>query len=162
MKRDIAIDLLDRLHQAQNDFYAGGSGAELGQLLAPNVTWTVPGNNSIAGTYHGLEQVLDYLRRRRELADGTFQISQRDVLVGDGDRIAALTRGLAIIGGVQHRWSAVGLYDVIEGQVAACWLLPLDQRGFDAIWSPESKRTPTYQHHSAATATMRPAHDAHA
>jgi hypothetical protein len=35
MDRDTAIDLLDRLHHAQNEFYAGGSGAALEQLLAP-------------------------------------------------------------------------------------------------------------------------------
>jgi hypothetical protein len=29
----------------------------------------------------------------------------------------------------------VGLYDVICRQIAACWLLPLDQPAFDAIWS---------------------------
>ena len=33
MNRDTAIGLLDRLHKAQNDFYAGGSGAALQQLL---------------------------------------------------------------------------------------------------------------------------------
>jgi hypothetical protein len=27
MNRDIAIALLDQLHQAQNEFYAGGAGA---------------------------------------------------------------------------------------------------------------------------------------
>jgi hypothetical protein len=34
MNRDTAIDLLDRLHRAQNEFYAGGAGTELQQLLA--------------------------------------------------------------------------------------------------------------------------------
>jgi ketosteroid isomerase-like protein len=126
---------MDRLHEAQNEFYAGGSGAALRQLLAPNITWTVPGDNRIAGTYRGLEEVLDYFRRRRDLADHTFQMERRDVLVGDGDRIAALTDGLARIRDVDHRWSTVGLYDVIDGRIAACWLLPLDQRAFDAIWS---------------------------
>jgi ketosteroid isomerase-like protein len=135
MNRDTAIDLLDRLHTAQNEFYAGGSGAALEQLLAPNIMWTVPGDNRIAGTYQGLQEVFDYFRRRRDLADGTFQMERRDVLVGDGDRVAALTDGVATIGDVDHRWSTVGLYDVIDGQIAACWLLPLDQRGFDAIWS---------------------------
>ena len=51
MNRDTAIGLLDRLHKAQNEFYAGGSGAALEQLLAPNITWTVPGDNRIAGNY---------------------------------------------------------------------------------------------------------------
>jgi ketosteroid isomerase-like protein len=135
MNRDTAIDLLDRLHNAQNEFYAGGSGAALEPLLAPNITWTVPGDNRIAGTYRGLEEVFGYFRRRRDLADRTFQMKRRDVLVGDGDRFVALTDGFATIGGVDHRWSTVGLYYVAGGQIAACWLLPLDQHGFDAIWS---------------------------
>jgi ketosteroid isomerase-like protein len=50
MNRRAAIDLLDRLHRARNQFYAGGSGAALQQLLAPNITWIVPGGNRIAGT----------------------------------------------------------------------------------------------------------------
>jgi ketosteroid isomerase-like protein len=135
MNRNEAVALLDRLHTAQNEFYAGGSGAALEQLLAPNITWTVPGDNPIAGTYRGLEEVLDYFRRRRDLADRTFQVIRRDVLVGDGDRVAALADGFATIRGVDHRWSTVGLYDVLDQQITACWLLPLDQLAFDAIWS---------------------------
>ncbi len=75
MKRNRAVDLLDRLHAAQNEFYAGGPGAALRQLLAPNIAWTVPGENRIAGTYRGLEQVLDYFQARRDLADRTFRIN---------------------------------------------------------------------------------------
>lgn len=135
MNRDTAIGLLDRLHEAQNELYAGGSGAALERLLAPNIAWTVPGDNRIAGTHRGLEEVFAYFRRRRDLADHTFQMQRRDVLVGDGDRLAALTDGFATISHVDHRWSTVGLYDVIGRQIAACWLLPLDQRAFDVIWS---------------------------
>jgi hypothetical protein len=135
MNRDTAIGLLDRLHKAQNDFYAGGSGAALQQLLAPNIMWTVPGDNRIAGTYRGLEDVLGYFRRRRDLADRTFQMNRQDVLVGDGDRIATLTDGFATIRNVNHRWSTVGLYDVIDQHITGCWLLPLDQHAFDAIWA---------------------------
>jgi ketosteroid isomerase-like protein len=135
MNRDTAIELLDRLHKAQNEFYASGSGAALEQLLTPDITWNVPGDNRIAGNYRGIEEVFGYFRRRRELADHTFQMKRRDVLAGGGDRIAALTDGFATIRNVDHRWSTVGLYDVIGRQIAACWLLPLDQRAFDAIWS---------------------------
>jgi SnoaL-like domain len=135
VNRDAAIALLDQLHEAQNELYSGGSGAALERLLAPDITWTVPGHNRIAGTHRGLEEVFDYFRRRRDLAGHTFQMERRDVLVGDGDRLAALTDGFATIGDVDHRWSTVGLYDVIDRQIAGCWLLPLDQRAFDAIWS---------------------------
>src|SRR2546430_6541506 len=113
MNRDTAIDLLDRLHEAQSEFYTGGSGAALDKLLAPNISWTVPGDNRIAGNYRGPEEVFGYFRRRRDLADCTLRMTRRDVLVGDGDRVAALTDGFATIADVEHRWSTVGLYDVI-------------------------------------------------
>jgi ketosteroid isomerase-like protein len=135
MTRDAAVGLLGRLHTAQNEFYAVCPGAAIEQLLAPDLTWTVPGNNSIAGTYRGLEEVLGYFRRRRDLAGRTFQITRRDVLVGETDRIAALNDGFATIRDVSHRWSTVGLYDVVDQRIAACWLLPLDQHAFDAIWA---------------------------
>ena len=144
VNRDAAIGLLDRLHEAQNEFYAGGSGAALEQLLATDVTWTVPGDNRIAGNYRGLQEVLGYFRRRRELADHTFQLKRRDVLVGDGDRLAALTDGFATIRGVDHRWSTVGVYDVVDQRIAACWLFPLDQRAFDAIWSDQRRWSVLY------------------
>jgi|HubBroStandDraft_5_1064220.scaffolds.fasta_scaffold64122_3 ketosteroid isomerase-like protein len=144
MNRDTAVALLDRLQQAQNEFYAGGSGAAFPQILTPDITWTVPGRNRISGTYRGLEEVLGYFRLRRDLADRTFRLTRRDVLAGEGTRIAALTDGFATIRNVDQRWSTVGLYDVADGQITACWLLPLDQREFDAIWagSPESGQAP--------------------
>jgi ketosteroid isomerase-like protein len=135
MNRDAVIALLDRLHETQNEFYAGGSGAALEQLLASSITWTVPGDNRIAGTYRGLGEVFDYFRRRRDLADRTFRMKRRDVLIGEGNRIAALTDGFATIRDVDHRWSTVGLYEIVDQQITTCWLLPLDQRAFDAIWS---------------------------
>lgn len=135
MNRQAAIDLLDRLHEAQNEFYAGGSGNTLEQLLASTVTWTVPGENAIAGTYCGIAEAFAYFRRRRDLAGRTFRMKRTDVLVGERNRVAALTDGVATIRGAEHRWSTVGLYDVIDRRIAACWLLPRDPRGFDLIWS---------------------------
>ena len=135
MDRLKALALLDRLHRAQNEFYAGGSAEALEVLLTPGITWTVPGHSALAGTYRGRPQVLGYFSMRRDLAAGTFRLNRRDVLVGDGDRIAALTDGRATIAGVEHHWSTVGLYDAVGQQVAACWLLPLDQTAFDTIWT---------------------------
>lgn len=135
MERKAAITLLDGLHAAQNEFYAGGASAALERLLVPDVTWSIPGDNRIAGTYRGLEEVLDYFRRRRDLADRTFRMQRLDVLVGEDHRIAALTDGIATIRGTEHRWSTVGLYEVAGGRITACRLLALDQAAFDAIWS---------------------------
>ena len=135
MDRRDATQILDRLHEAQNDFYGGGEPPEFEQILDPALTWTVPGNSPIAGTYRGLAEVLAYFRRRRELAAGTFRMTRRDVLVGEGSRIATLTDGAAVIAGAERSWSTVGLYDVHGDRIAACRLIPFDQAEFDAIWS---------------------------
>ena len=134
MDREEARRILARLHAAQAAFYAGGPEEPLRALLTEDIVWTVPGKNAIAGEYRGVQAVMAYFRRRRDLAARTFRMRPGDLLVGDGVRVAVLTDGSAVIGGVERRWSTVGLYELRDGRVAACWLLPLDVAAFDAAW----------------------------
>jgi ketosteroid isomerase-like protein len=136
MDRARAVGVLDDLHAAQNRYYGGGDDTALRALLSDDIMWTVPGDNAIAGTYRGLDEVFGYFDRRRRLADGTFRMHRRDVLSGDGDSVAALTDGTATIDGTEWAWSTVGLYRVRSRRIAACWLLPLDQALFDRVWRP--------------------------
>lgn len=129
------LEVLGRLHEAQRCFYAGGSSDELVEVLADDVEWTVPGNNAIAGRYRGIDEVLSYFARRREIASGTLTMRTREILVGDGPHVAALTDGSAVIAGAEEQWSTVGLYRLRGERVAACWLLPLDAEQFDRIWA---------------------------
>jgi ketosteroid isomerase-like protein len=134
MHRNEAAALLGRLHHAQNDLYQGGEPAELRDILTADIAWHVPGDNAIAGDYHGHDEVLGYMLKRRNLAAATMHIQPRELLVGDGDYVAARADGTATIGGVDHSWSTIGLYRVREGKIAECWLLPLDAIAFDTIW----------------------------
>jgi ketosteroid isomerase-like protein len=129
-----ALALLARLHEAQGSFYAGGPGAPLRALLADDIVWHVPGDNAIAGVYEGADAVMAYFARRRDLAARTFRMHPGDVLVGEGDHVAVLTDGTAVIDGAERSWSTVGLYRLGGDRVAACWLLPLNPDAFDAIW----------------------------
>jgi ketosteroid isomerase-like protein len=137
MNRDTALQRLQRLHEAQGLFYAGGSGDAVRELLAEDVVWRVPGENAIAGVYEGVEAVMEYFARRRDLASKTFRMHPGEVLVGDGEYVAVLTDGTAVVGGEERRWSTVGLYRFRGERVAACWLLPLDPSEFDRIWSKD-------------------------
>ena len=130
-----AQSVLARLHAAQAAFYGGEHDAAVRDVLTEDIAWHVPGENAIAGDYQGIDEVLDYFARRRDLADRTFRMHPRDILVGDGDHVAALTDGTAVIDGAERQWSTVGLYRLREDRVAECWLLPLDPAAFDAIWS---------------------------
>ena len=127
--------LLERLHAAQGAFYAGGPHAPLRALLTDDIIWTVPGENAIAGCYEGIDSVMAYFAHRRDLAGRTFRMHPGEVLTGEGDHVAVLTDGTALIDGAEHHWSTVGLYRVRGEQISACWLLPLDPQEFDRIWS---------------------------
>ena len=127
--------VLQRLHAAQGDFYAGGPEEPLRAVLTDDIAWHVPGDNAIAGTYEGAEAVMAYFARRRDLAGRSFRMHPGDVLTGDGERVAVLTDGTATIDGQPHHWSTVGLYRLRGDRVAACWLLPLDPVAFDRIWA---------------------------
>lgn len=135
MRRDDAVVLLARLHEAQNRLYQGGEPFELRELLGPEIAWHVPGDNAIAGDYHGYDEVIAYMLRRRELAQATMRMHPRELLVGDHDHVASRTDGTATINGVERHRSTLGLYRLTRSRVLECWLLPLDPPAFDAIWS---------------------------
>jgi predicted kinase/ketosteroid isomerase-like protein len=139
MDRQTAVSLLSRLHEAQNAMYSGGEIDPVRALLTPDVRWHVPGQNAIAGTYEGLEEVVGYFNRRRELAANTLKLHPGELLVGDEHHLASLTDGSAVIDGREHRWSTVGLYRVAEERIAECWLLPLDPAAFDRAWAGPSR-----------------------
>jgi ketosteroid isomerase-like protein len=138
MDRDIAIESLSRLHAAQGAFYAGGPAAPLRELLTDDIVWRVPGDNAIAGVYTGIDAVMEYFARRRDLAARTFRMHPGELLVGGGEHAAVLTDGTVLLHGVEQSWSTVGLYRFRGDRIAACWLLPLDPGQFDRIWAAPS------------------------
>ena len=151
MSRECVGALLGRLHAAQQEFYAGGEDRALREVLCADVVWHVPSRSPIAGTYIGVEAVLAYFARRRDLAARTFRMQPAEVLAGGGEHAAAITHGTATVDGRSHRWSTVGLYRLKEGRVAECRLLPFDQDEFDRIWT--RSRSPSQAEASRADAT---------
>jgi ketosteroid isomerase-like protein len=133
--RDVAIEVLSRLHDAQGAFYGGGAAAPLRELLTNDVVWRVPGENAIAGIYTGVDDVMEYFARRRDLAAETFRMHPGELLVGEGEHAAVLTDGTAFLHGAKQSWSTLGLYRFRGGRIAACWLLPLDAGHFDRTWA---------------------------
>lgn len=106
----------------------------LSDVFAEDVVWHVPGRSSIAGAYRGIDEVMGYVRRRRELADETFEIEVHDVLANDEHGLVIAT-GRATRVGRTLEWRAHGLYRFRDGHIAECWVLPEEQYEFDRIWS---------------------------
>lgn len=125
MERALAARILDQLHRAQNEFFAVGATTRLRAILCPDVCWTVPGRHALAGAYSGSDAVLTYLDRRRHLVGCSLRFVRRDVLVGRGDRFAALADGIAVHAGKVHTWEMFGLYEIEGSRIRRCWQLPL-------------------------------------
>ena len=109
MTRAQATAIIERLQDAQAALYGDGNPGPVRDVLTADVEWVVPGASPIAGHYRGIDEVIAYMLRRGELAGGSFQMSRRALLAGDG-YIAALTDGRATLGGREHTWSTMGLY----------------------------------------------------
>jgi ketosteroid isomerase-like protein len=108
--------------------------AAVASTFHDDVVWHVPGRNAISGIYRGKEEVMEYVRRREALADGTFEITVHDVLANDEHGVV-IASGIATRHGREWQWRGHGLYRFRDGKIAECWLLPEDQYLFDSIWS---------------------------
>ena len=125
--------LLEELHTAQALLYGAGDPSGVERLLDQEIIWRVPGDNIIAGTYRGVAGVIGYMLRRRRLANATFRMHRREVLIGPA-HFAALTDGTMVRDGTTHTWSTIGLYRANRGRISECSLIPLDAAAFDAAW----------------------------
>ena len=137
VERKRTAEFLQALHRAQQRLYAGGAVDPVRFLLCPDVVWHVPGRTPIAGDHEGIENVIAYMLRRRDLANRTFRMHRRELLVGEGEHFAALTDGSAVIAGRAREWSTIGLDRLRGDRVAQCRMMPFDQMEFDSIWNCE-------------------------
>lgn len=116
------------------DASAAGDAEALSTLMSDCV-WHVPGENLLAGTYRGSDEILGLFARGRELTDGTLTFDVHDVL-GDGDHAAGLDRVTARRpDGRTIELSRIVIAHVTDGRLIEIWLHPEDQYTFDEFWS---------------------------
>jgi 2'-5' RNA ligase len=128
------MSVVRRFYDEQARMYAGASSDSLRDVLAHDVVWHVPGASAIAGEHRGVDAVLAYFRRRRDMTDATFRVQVHGAAMIAG-RVVQLAGGRAMRDGRSVEWETVGLFRVEGGRIAECWLIPFDQAAFDRIWS---------------------------
>jgi ketosteroid isomerase-like protein len=129
-----ATRVVSRFLVLQRAMYAGGDLGALEDMLADDIVWHVPGTSPIAGDHTGRQGVLDYFRRRRELAGGEITITARGAL-SDDEVLVQLADGEATINGEHHSWRTVGVYRVEGERIKEAWLVPFDLDAFDRAWA---------------------------
>lgn len=124
----------ERLLRREYEARARRDDETVSEMLALDIVWHVPGRSAISGVYRGRAEVMEYVRRRRERADDTFEVTVHDVLANDRHGLV-IASGRTTRHGKTMEWRAHGLYRFQDGQIAECWVLPEDQSVFDEIWS---------------------------
>ena len=116
------------------DRFVAGDPEGLLELFAPHAVWHVPGGSAMAGDYRGLDEILAFLRRTRELTHGTYQVELLWV-VADDDHVVPLYRAR---GRRDDRTLDIeqALFVLVEeGLWVDVRAQPLDQAAFDAFWA---------------------------
>ncbi|MGO9495439.1 MAG: RNA 2',3'-cyclic phosphodiesterase [Solirubrobacteraceae bacterium] len=129
------MSVVRRFYDAQARVYAGSAPADsLLDVLDQDVVWHVPGASAIAGEHRGITAVLAYFEARRRMTDSTFRVTVHGAAIIAG-RVVQLAGGRAARGGREVSWETVGVFRVVDGRIAECWLVPFDQAVFDEVWS---------------------------
>jgi len=117
------------------DFYrARATGGPLDRYVTEDVVWVVPGESLIGGTYQGPAELRRYISLRDELSAGTFRIDIEHVIARDRAALLLSTSHAERNGSVLDSPGAA-LFELRDGLIAACRLVPADQSAFDAFWS---------------------------
>ena len=117
------------------DFYrARAAGGALDRFVTSDVLWQVPGHNLIAGTYKGVAELHRYIDRRARLSSGTFRIDVEHVISRPRAALLLSTSHAERNGAVLDSPGAA-VFEIRDGAIARCRLIPSDQAAFDAFWS---------------------------
>ena len=115
------------------DAIARADAPALRALMSEKTVWRMPGNSPLAGTYLGVDAVLQFMARVGELADDLHS-DLIDVFVSD--RGAVLRYGIHAIRGtrsldIEHLF----MIRVDEGRITEAVFAPFDQHRYDRFFS---------------------------
>jgi ketosteroid isomerase-like protein len=101
--------------------------------LARDVVWRVPGNTIMSGEYHGLRDVVAFLRSTGTETGGTYHSRLHTVLAND-EWAVAIYRAMGSRNGVDLDVDQALVIRCEDGRWKEVTAVPLDST-FDAFWA---------------------------
>ena len=115
--------------------FAGGNLDGARALLAPDVKFHFPGDNSLSGEYKGVDASLRLLDRITQWTGGTTRVRLHDVLANEQHGVLLYTV-TAQHGERSIKYRYVDLYHFRDGQICEVWGYPADNApAFDEFYS---------------------------
>jgi uncharacterized protein len=106
----------------------------VGELVAADVDYVVPGRSAIAGRTHDIAGLLDMLRRTKELSHGTLRLELRSV-VADEQYLFAYGRITAQRDGKALDSDHCVVFRFAAGKIVEGRTVPVDLYEFDEFWA---------------------------
>ncbi len=103
-------------------------------IFRPDVTYTVPGDSQLAGTYRGPDEVMGYFGKLFALTGGTYTISRMHWTTS-ADRVGLLTRNHATRNGKSLAWDELIVFTFINGRKKSIAHFSGDQYGVDELFA---------------------------
>ncbi|WP_214410482.1 nuclear transport factor 2 family protein [Sphaerisporangium fuscum] len=116
------------------DAIAKGDLEAVGDLVADDVVFHVPGRGSLAGDHVGKEAVLDYVKRLSETTDGSLRY-EPDAFLADDEHVAVLLRIRGNRDGKILDERGVHVFHVSDGKITERWSFPQDSYVIEEFFS---------------------------
>jgi uncharacterized protein len=107
----------------------------INRLWADDVTWTTPGESTVAGTARGKDAVIAQYGRYGGETDGTFKATLLSVFEGEGGRMVGLHHNSGTRQGRQLDTNCCIVLELEDGQVKSGTEYFLDLNNWDDFWS---------------------------
>jgi uncharacterized protein len=108
------------------------------EILAPDVTWSIPGRHPLAGIKRGADEILAYVA---ELPRASFQ-AEPIVIAAEGDHVVDVHRGWAAYEEASLDMHWVLVYRIEHGRIKQVENVAADQYAADAffgrVWSDKA------------------------
>ncbi len=127
---DASMKLVRRGYEAFNR----GDVETLGSLFAADVTQHIPGASRLAGTYKGVDRVLEYYGKLAELTGGTFRADLVDVHGDGAAHVVAVHQVTAVMDGRKRVTRGSILFTVVGDKITDLLELRADLPGDDAFF----------------------------
>lgn len=126
-----SADVVQRGYQAFNEADVD----TMNRLLKDDVTWTTPGESTVAGTARGKEAVLAQFGRYGGETNGTFQAQLHAAFESEDGRVVGLHRNVAERDGKKLDTMCCIVFEVEDGEIKSGTEHFFDLYNWDQFWS---------------------------
>jgi ketosteroid isomerase-like protein len=103
-------------------------------VFDPNITWTAPGNNSLAGVYHGHEAVVGFFTKLHEITGGTFAL-QLERIIADDNGVVAIVQASGQRDEHSYSWGYAHVWEMKDHKAISFTEYTNDSNAQDALFA---------------------------